>query len=69
MVACGRLDGYWESGLKPWDSAAGAIIVAEAGGTLTNYEGGEFSPFGPSTVASNGLLHQSMLKVIAKCHQ
>jgi myo-inositol-1(or 4)-monophosphatase len=67
MVACGRVDGYWEAGLKPWDSAAGALILKEAGGRLSTYDDQPYSPFGPSTVASNGLLHGEMLRVIQGC--
>jgi myo-inositol-1(or 4)-monophosphatase len=67
MVASGRLDGYWEAGLQAWDSAAGALIVEEAGGRVTTYTGDNFSPFGPSAVASNGLIHDEMLQVLAEC--
>ncbi len=63
-VACGRFDGFWEAGLKVWDSAAAAIIVAEAGGRLTDYSGRPFDPFGPECVMSNGLIHDEMLTVI-----
>ncbi len=63
-VACGRLDGFWEPGLKPWDMAAGALLVKEAGGRVTDYEGGEFNPFKPFIVASNSLIHEQMLDVI-----
>jgi myo-inositol-1(or 4)-monophosphatase len=60
-VAEGRFDGYWEYGLKPWDSAAASLILTEAGGKLSNFTGGEFDPFEPMIVASNGLIHQEIL--------
>ncbi|WP_407540116.1 inositol monophosphatase family protein [Deinococcus radiomollis] len=62
-VACGRLDGYWELGLKPWDSAAGALIVSRAGGRVTDEQGTERSD-APVIVASNGLLHPELLTVL-----
>lgn len=55
-VACGRFDAFWEYDLKPWDVAAGAIIVNEAGGTVFDYNGGDNYLFGKEIVASNGLL-------------
>jgi myo-inositol-1(or 4)-monophosphatase len=64
-VAAGRLDGYWELKLKPWDVAAGSLIVREAGGTLTDLSGGPFQVRDDSVVASNGLIHQQMLEVLA----
>ena len=51
-VAAGRYDGYWERGLKAWDIAAGAVIVREAGGTVTEIDGGDFMKTG-AVVASN----------------
>jgi myo-inositol-1(or 4)-monophosphatase len=65
-VACGRFDAFWESPLQPWDVAAGAVIVAEAGGTVTNYTGARLDVKRPSIVASNAHLHSAMLKVIAE---
>lgn len=62
-VACGRLDGYWELGLKPWDSAAGALIVRQAGGRVTDAAGLD-RPDGPVIVASNGHLHPELLAVL-----
>ena len=62
-VACGRFDGYWELGLKPWDSAAGALIVQQAGGRVTDLAGVS-RPDGPVIVASNGLLHAGLLEVL-----
>jgi myo-inositol-1(or 4)-monophosphatase len=63
-VAAGRMDGFWESDLKPWDIAAGALIVREAGGTVTDLAGGPFTARGGHVLASNGLLHAAMLQVI-----
>jgi myo-inositol-1(or 4)-monophosphatase len=65
-VACGRLDAFWEFGLKPWDVAAGALIVNEAGGRVTNMDGSEFDPGAGEIVASNRLLHSEMLATIAE---
>jgi myo-inositol-1(or 4)-monophosphatase len=63
-VAAGRLDGFWESDLKPWDIAGGALIVTEAGGLVTGMDGGPFASRGGDVLASNGLLHGAMLRVI-----
>jgi myo-inositol-1(or 4)-monophosphatase len=63
-VAAGRFDAYWEEGLKPWDTAAAAVIVKEAGGRLTDYDGNPFSPFLPAVAASNGLIHEAMLEAL-----
>ncbi|HBG47220.1 MAG TPA: inositol monophosphatase [Deltaproteobacteria bacterium] len=63
-TACGRFDGYWEMKLRPWDVAAGALIVAEAGGVLTDFKGGPFSIYGKECLASNGLIHESMTRVL-----
>ena len=65
-IAAGRLDGYWERGLSPWDVAAGAIIVTEAGGTVTDMHGGLFRSDDREILASNGTLHGNMLDVIAR---
>jgi myo-inositol-1(or 4)-monophosphatase len=64
-VACGRFDGFWELGLNPWDMAAGALIVVEAGGRVTDFAGGDFSNYTSQVIASNGLIHDQMLEVIA----
>ena len=56
-VACGRFEGFWEFGLKSWDTAAGALLVREAGGLVTAIEGGPYHLGGPSLLASNGLIH------------
>jgi myo-inositol-1(or 4)-monophosphatase len=63
-VAAGRLDGFWEPSLKPWDSAAGSLIVQEAGGIVTKYDGSEYDPEFPQTLASNGLLHDKMVEIL-----
>jgi len=63
-VACGRFDGFWELNLSPWDTAAGALIVSEAGGRVTTFTGGPFSNYKPEVVASNGLIHDRMLEVL-----
>jgi myo-inositol-1(or 4)-monophosphatase len=64
-VACGRFDGFWEEGLKPWDVAAGALLVEEAGGRVSNYAGEPLSIYVPPIVASNGLLHEQMMHVLS----
>ena len=63
-VASGRFDGFWELNLSAWDTAAGVLIVTEAGGQVTNFKGGPFSNYKPEIVASNGLIHESMLGVL-----
>jgi myo-inositol-1(or 4)-monophosphatase len=63
-VACGRFDGFWEWKLRPWDTAAGALIVREAGGTVTAFLGETFDPFGEQTLASNGRIHAAMVRVL-----
>src|SRR5258705_11529921 len=64
-VAAGRLDGFWETDLKPWDIAGGALIVSEAGGRVTGTDGGDFTSRGGQVLATNGHLHDAMLAVIA----
>jgi len=59
-VACGRLDGYWERGLSPWDVMAGAIIVQEAGGQVTAYDGSTWQPQTGRILATNGKIHNSL---------
>lgn len=63
-VACGRFDGFWEEGLNPWDVAAGKLLIEEAGGQLSYYDGSPFSIYAPPIVCSNGLLHKEMLEVL-----
>jgi myo-inositol-1(or 4)-monophosphatase len=63
-VAAGRFDGYWESKIQPWDVAAGALLVQEAGGRVTTVAGGPFRSRAGSVLASNGRIHDRMLEVI-----
>jgi myo-inositol-1(or 4)-monophosphatase len=63
-VAAGRFDGFWELKLHPWDTAAGTLIVTEAGGRVTDFSGTPFSIYGTEIVASNGLIHDEMLTVL-----
>ena len=64
-VACGRLDGYWEHAVKPWDVAAGALIVLEAGGSVTGTDGSVFSVEAGQVLATNGLLHRPISTALA----
>jgi len=59
-VACGQFEGFWEFGLKPWDTAAGILIVREAGGTVSDFSGGPYHPGDPELLVSNGLIHDEM---------
>lgn len=63
-VACGRFDGFYEHKLEAWDSAAGYLIVEEAGGRVTDFEGNKFSPYQHRVLATNGKIHDEMLDVI-----
>ena len=63
-VAAGRFDGFWELKLHPWDTAAGALMVVEAGGKVTDFNGGAFSIYGQEIVASNGRMHDEMVTVL-----
>lgn len=63
-VAAGRLDGFWEEHLKAWDMAAGVLLVEEAGGRVTDMDGGPLDVFAGHVVATNGVLHEPMLAVI-----
>jgi len=65
-VASGRLDGFWELYLQPWDTAAGHVILEEAGGRVTDFKGGPFSIYNKETLASNGLLHDEMRAVLVE---
>jgi myo-inositol-1(or 4)-monophosphatase len=65
-VAAGRVDGYWEWRLKPWDVAAGKLIVEEAGGQLSDFSGRHFSVYGEQTLATNGRIHRRMLQVMRR---
>ena len=64
-VACGRLDGYWEHIVRPWDLAAGALMVREAGGVVSATDGCAFSVEGGQVLATNGLLHETMTEALA----
>lgn len=63
-VACGRFDGFYEHSLNAWDAAAGFIIVEEAGGKVTDFKGQRYSPYQKTLVATNGIIHPSLLEVI-----
>ncbi|MFQ5915361.1 MAG: inositol monophosphatase family protein [Nitrospinota bacterium] len=65
-VAMGRLDGFWELKLSPWDVAAGALLVQEAGGRVTDFAGGGDFIYGGEVVASNGRIHQEMLVTLSE---
>jgi len=65
-VACGRFDGFWEIRLHPWDVAAGVLLVRQAGGCVTDFAGSPNCLSGAEIVASNGLIHAEMLRVIAE---
>jgi myo-inositol-1(or 4)-monophosphatase len=63
-VACGRFDGFYEHKLEPWDSAAGYLIVKEAGGKITDHEGKNFSVYQHRILATNGKIHDELLKCV-----
>jgi myo-inositol-1(or 4)-monophosphatase len=65
-LASGRFDGFWEFNLNPWDTAAGVLIVEEAGGKVTDFRGGPFNIDSRETLASNGLLHGALLHEFAQ---
>ena len=65
-VASGRLDGYWERGLSPWDLAAGVVLVTEAGGRVSAYDGQPFDIYSGKLVATNGPLHQPIVQQLAQ---
>jgi myo-inositol-1(or 4)-monophosphatase len=67
-VACGRIDGFWEFGLKPWDVAAGSLLVEEAGGTVTNMDGSALDLAGAQILATNKHIHQEMAQVLRAIH-
>jgi myo-inositol-1(or 4)-monophosphatase len=66
LVADGTYDGYWERGLKPWDMAAGAAILAAAGGKISIYDGGAFDVRRPEVVATNGHIHDALTHALAR---
>ncbi len=63
-VACGRFDGFWEYNLNAWDVAAGYLIVEEAGGRVTDFSGNPYDVFGKQTLATNGIIHETMRQII-----
>lgn len=65
-VAAGRMDGFWEENLQPWDTRAGALLVEEAGGRVTGLDGAAWDPYARHLLASNGPLHDAMLAVAAE---
>ncbi len=65
-VACGRFDGFWELKLHPWDTAAGLVIVEEAGGKVTQIDGSKYSIYKNNIVASNSRIHKQMMNVLIK---
>jgi len=64
-VACGRLDGYWEFGLNPWDTSAGYLLLEEAGGRITHFDGSKFTLDSREILASNGIIHATMEHLFA----
>ena len=64
-LAAGRFDGFWELKLKPWDTAAGGLLVTEAGGVISDIAGKKWNLQSPSLLASNGLIHEQMIKVLS----
>ena len=67
-IACGRADGFWELELSPWDTAAGLVIAEEAGGRVSNFDGGPFSIYSREILSSNGSIHEAMLSALAGTH-
>ena len=65
-MACGRLGGFWEIKLKPWDTPAGLLRVEEAGGRITDFRGRPFSPFVPELLATNGRIHDRLSSVLQR---
>ncbi len=63
-VAAGRFDGFYEHKLEAWDSAAGFLIVEEAGGKVTDFDGKPFSVYQPHVLATNGIIHDEMLRIV-----
>ena len=61
-VACGRFDGFYEHKLQAWDSAAGFLMVEEAGGRVTNLHGDPYSPYKPGIIATNGIIHDELIR-------
>jgi myo-inositol-1(or 4)-monophosphatase len=68
-VAAGRYDGFWEVHLNAWDMAAGTILIREAGGKITGFDGDEINIYGKKVVASNGLIHDEMVGLLKKVNK
>jgi myo-inositol-1(or 4)-monophosphatase len=66
-VACGRLEAFWEMSLKPWDVAAGSLMVREAGGTVSDFKGGPGFIESGDIIASNSGLHEFLLGEVGAC--
>jgi myo-inositol-1(or 4)-monophosphatase len=65
-VACGRLDGFWEFNLNPWDTSAGVLMVEEAGGSVTHFDGGKFTLDSREVLATNGLIEDEMVHLFSE---
>ncbi|RLD64671.1 MAG: inositol monophosphatase, partial [Bacteroidetes bacterium] len=65
-TACGRFDGFYEYGLRPWDVAAGSFLIQQAGGYITDFRGKNNYLFGKEIIASNSILHQDLVNTVAK---
>lgn len=65
-VACGRFDGFWEEGLNPWDIAAGKLLIEEAGGFVSYYDGSKHNIYEPPILATNGLIHAEMSAILRR---
>lgn len=65
-VACGRFDGFWEDGLNPWDVAGAVLLIEESGGAVTDFHGDPLDIYTPRVLASNGLIHESMMRVLGE---
>ena len=63
-VAAGRLDAYWAVGLQPWDTAASALLIAEAGGYVSEWSGDPWNPWSSTMIASNGYIHEEMVRIL-----
>jgi myo-inositol-1(or 4)-monophosphatase len=64
-LACGRFEAFWEQNLHPWDTAAGILIVKEAGGTITDFSDNPYSIYKNEILATNGKVHQAMLSMMS----
>ncbi|MFW6082191.1 MAG: inositol monophosphatase family protein, partial [Desulfosalsimonas sp.] len=64
FVACGRFEGFWEQKLKPWDTAAGALIAREAGAVVTDFSGMTFEPDKKEILATNGHIHEELKSIL-----